>query len=386
VDLAAALLIIRSTRRDLSFVTRSFRLEEITMSPEARLYPMQCLPGYFNTHPGLQVGTQLSPLCSDEEIQFVRQLGVDWALIGDPGEHTVARYREIKRRFEDQGIGVYTIRDHAIGENMEEITLNLPGRDEKVAAYLNYVRMLGEAGIRYARYAHMGNGIWSSAREPIRGGATGRAFHLDAPSKGYWVRREWEGPLTHGRAYSEQEIWDNYAYFIERVVQVAEDVNVYVGIHPDDPPVPVLGGVPRPIFSSFEGYRRALEIADSDHVGVSLCLGCWLEGGSYMGKDALETIRYFGSQKRIWIVDFRNVSAPIPEGGFVETYMDAGYMNMFRVMRTLREVDYDGVVWSDHLPEMVGGRHAAEGYSVGYLRALVQAANTEAEDRAAAKA
>jgi mannonate dehydratase len=121
-------------------------------------------------------------------------------------------------------------------------------------------------------------------------------------------------------------------------------------------------------------------------VGVSLCLGCWLEGGSYMGKDALETIRYFGSQKRIWIVDFRNVSAPIPEGGFVETYMDAGYMNMFRVMRTLREVDYDGVVWSDHLPEMVGGRHAAEGYSVGYLRALVQAANTEAEDRAAAKA
>jgi len=74
-----------------------------------------------------------------------------------------------------------------------------------------------------------------------------------------------------------------------------------------------------------------------------------------MGKDAIETIRYFGSQKRIYIVDFRNVSAPIPEGGFVETYMDDGYMNMFRVMRALREVNYDGMVWSDHLPQMVEG-------------------------------
>lgn len=33
---------------------------------------------------------------------------------------------------------------------MEEITLNLKGRDEKVAEYLRYIRNLGEAGIHYS--------------------------------------------------------------------------------------------------------------------------------------------------------------------------------------------------------------------------------------------
>jgi len=47
------------------------------------------------------------------------------------------------------------------------------------------------------------------------------------------------------------------------VAPVAEAAGVRIGIHPDDPPVPELGGIPRCIFGSFEGYRRALEIADS---------------------------------------------------------------------------------------------------------------------------
>lgn len=351
------------------------------MGSDVRGYAMKCLPGYFNAKPGLQVGTQLAPTASEEEIQFTKQVGVDWVVVGDPGEHSVAKYLEIKKRFEDHGLSVYTIRDGKIGENMQEITLNLPGRDEKLAAYLRYIRNLGGAGIRYARYAHMGNGIWSTDREEIRGGSMSRAFRLPNARQGRWGSTIFEGPLTHGREYSVQEIWDNYTYFIEHVVPVAEEMDVFVGIHPDDPPVSVLGGVPRPIFSSFEGYRQAMEIANSAHVGVSLCLGCWLEGGADMGKDVIETIRYFGSQHRIYIVDFRNVSAPIAEGGFVETYMDDGYMDMFRVMQALREVDYDGVVWSDHLPQMVGGRYAAEAFSVGYLRALVQAVNSLAGPR-----
>ena len=66
-----------------------------------------------------------------------------------------------------------------------------------------------------------------------------------------------------------------------------------IGIHPDDPPVDELGGIPRCIFSNFDGYKRALEIADSPNVGMCLCVGCWLEGGSKMGKDVFETIQLF---------------------------------------------------------------------------------------------
>ena len=343
-------------------------------------HPMKSIPGYMSSSPGIQIATSLRPDATEEEMQFAQQLGVEWLIVGDPGEHTPERYRVLREKFESHGLRIYTILNLHDGHNMEEITLNLPGRDAKIAAYLSYLRALGEADIHYTRYAHMGNGIWSTEREPIRGGAISRAFRLDRAEEGHWMDRTWRTPLTHGRTYTTQEIWDNYTYFVEKVVPVAEASNVYIGMHPDDPPVPELGGVPRPIFANFAGYQRALDIADSPNIGLCLCVGCWLEGGDWMGVDVTESIHHFGGQRKIFDVHLRNVTAPIPEGGFVETYMDAGYGDMHRVVQAFRRAGYDGVLWSDHLPQMVGGRHAAEAYSVGYLRAMIQAVNNEFAD------
>ena len=57
---------------------------------------------------------------------------------------------------------------------------------------------------------------------------------------------------------AKEELWENYTYFIKQVVPVAEELGMRIGIHPDDPPVPELGGVPRCIFGNFDGYVRAL--------------------------------------------------------------------------------------------------------------------------------
>ena len=73
-------------------------------------------------------------------------------------------------------------------------------------------------------------------------------------------------------------------------------------------------------FQRFEGYKRALEIADSPNVGMCFCVGCWLEGGELMGKDVIESIRYFGERNKIFKVHFRNVDQPLPH--FVETFVD----------------------------------------------------------------
>ena len=132
----------------------------------------------------------------------------------------------------------------------------------------------------------MANGIWSTGeRADPRRGAWRAPSTSTRPRPAAGSGRTWQAPLTHGRAYSEDELWDNYAYFIRKVVPVAEEAGVYIGIHPDDPPVYPLGGVPRCIFGNFDGYKRALEIADSPNVGMCLCVGCWLEGGPAMGKD-----------------------------------------------------------------------------------------------------
>jgi mannonate dehydratase len=181
--------------------------------------------------------------------------------------------------------------------------------------------------------------------------------------------------LSHGRKYTDDEIWENFKYFIQAVAPVAEEAGVRIGIHPDDPPVPELAGVPRCIFSNFEGYRRALEIANSPNVGICLCVGCWLEGGDLMGKDVLDTIRYFGEQKKLFKVHFRNVNAPLPH--FVETFIDDGYMDMYQVMKALREVDFDGVIIADHIPMMTNDPRVGTAFTIGYIKALVERVNAE---------
>ena len=59
-------------------------------------------------------------------------------------------------------------------------------------------------------------------------------------------------------------------------------------------------------------------------------------------------IRYFGA-KKIWKIHFRNVSAPLPH--FVETFMDNGYYDMYKIMKALRDVNFDGIVILDHSPD-----------------------------------
>ncbi|RJP31698.1 MAG: D-mannonate dehydratase [Candidatus Omnitrophota bacterium] len=347
---------------------------DIHPNPSDQGHPLT-IPGYFGSHPGIQIGTQLPPNASDEDMQFTRQLGVEWVMTSlPPADHTLENYQALQRKFAAQGLKIYRLGNHSC-HNMEEITLNLPGRDEKVEEYLRYIRLMGKAGIHYSTYAHMGNGIWSTKAEAIRGGAEARALRLDQNPVGYWADKKWREPLSHGRRYSEEELWVNYTYFIRKVAPVAEEAGVYIGIHPDDPPVYDLGGIPRCIFGTFAGYKRALEIADSPNIGVCLCVGCWLEGGPQMGKNVVEAICYFAEQKKLFKVHFRNVSEPLPKG-FVETFLDDGYMNMCHVIRALHDAQYNGAVISDHIPHMIGGRHAAEAFAVGYIKALIQAATS----------
>ena len=329
-----------------------------------------------NVGPGIKVAAQMSPEPSEGDLQFVKQMGVEYVVLWTDGERANYDYFASRRElFEKVGLKIYGFGNSDI-HNQEAIVLNLPNRDEKIEEYKRYIRALGKAGIPYTTYAHMGNGIWSTEREYTRGGASARAFNVDNVQEGYWRDRVYKMPLSHGREYSKDEIWDNFTYFIKEAAPAAEEAGVMIGIHPDDPPVPELGGIPRCIFSNFEGYKRALEIADSPNVGVCFCVGCWLEGGELMGKDVLESIRYFGERGKIFKVHFRTVDKPLPH--FVETFVDDGYMDMYQVMKVMREVDFKGVAIPDHIPLMANDHRVGTAYTIAYMNALVKWANEEA--------
>ena len=325
--------------------------------------------------PGIKVSLQISGEATDEDLQFAQQLGVEYVNIPTGGDKaTLENFVRLKKRVDAAGLKVWNIGNSNV-HNMPEVTLNLPGRDQKIEEYKNYLRNLARAGIFYTTYAHMGNGIWSSEREFTRGGSSARAFDLARNPKGYWGRAVFESPLTHGRKYSKEELWDNYTYFIKQVAPLAEELGMRIGIHPDDPPVPELGGVPRCIFGNFDGYVRALGIANSPNIGVCLCAGTWMEGGEHMGKDVFQAARSFAKMDKLWKIHFRNVSAPVPH--FVETFVDNGYTDMYKLMKTLVDVDFRGALIADHVPGMVGGSRTGWAYSIGYIKALLRATSSE---------
>ena len=335
----------------------------------------------YTNAPGIKFSSSDAPATpTDDDLLFFTQIGVQYVSVNStPDLRTTEGFMKTKKRYADAGITVWNIGNDDV-HNMSEVTLNLPGRDQKIEEYKQFLRNLSKAGIYYATYAHMGNGIWHSGREAIRG-AEARAFDMANPNiYGEWNGKKFLPPLSHGRVYTEKEIWDNYTYFIKQVVPVAEEVGVRIGIHPDDPPMPMLAGVPRCIFASFEGYKRALEIADSPNIGICLCCGTWNEGGrTLMGNDPVEMIQYFGAEK-IWKLHFRNVSAPLPH--FVETFMDNGYYDMYRIAKAAVAAKLDGIVILDHTPEVVGGLYAEYAYGFAYMKTLFHAAQAEAQPNA----
>jgi mannonate dehydratase len=330
----------------------------------------------------LKLGFGQFPANADDELlTFTRQFGVEWVSVW-VGEKDVSveNFTDIINRFGKYGIKCWLIGSE-IGKHKDAITLNLPGRDEKIEEFLNYLRICGKVGLHNFTLGYSADGVWSTGSEPIRGGVGGKSFDLEKAKKvgaaSGFGKPLFPDKLIHGRLYTEKEIWDNWEYYMRKVVPVAEENEVRIGFHPDDPPLPILGGVPR-ICTSFEGYKRAIEIADSPYVGLCLCVGCWLAGGDAkgMGKGVVDVIHYFGKQNKIFKVHFRNVERPLPHSR--ETFLDDGYMDMYKVMKALREENNDCMIIDDHIPPgTVGGWKVGRAFNIGYMRALLERANEE---------
>jgi len=326
----------------------------------------------------------------DERIRFLKQIGVEDVFPNphpDPPEDavgftvrqddvpTVAELTSIRDRFADHGVrftGVHSLYPHIY----DDIMFGREGRDDQIEAIQTLVRNMGEAGIGILGYQWNPAGVVEHvySREEIRGGATHTHIDLTAiddpeePFEGQELDRE----------YTEAEFWENYQYFLERVVPVAEDADVRLAVHPADPPVvEKLGGIPR-LLRDFDAFKKAIELYDSDHHGLKLCLGCFSE----MDEDVFDVVRYFGERDRIVMIHFRDVIGTMPT--YTETFPDdpKGNYDEYRLAELLEKVGYTGPLLPDHYPSLEGDtdwQHASRGFSVGYIKALITVVRHESE-------
>ena len=176
--------------------------------------------------------------------------------------------------------------------------------------------------------------------------------------------------LTEAGTQTDIQIWDNYKYFMDKVLPVAEACKVKLALHPDDPPVPSLQGVSR-IFRNVENFDKALELYPSDYNGITFCQGSF----AAMNEDIPSLIRHFG--RKIFFVHFRDIRGNAD--AFEETFHDEGQTDMKACMRAYKEIGFDGVTRTDHAPVMAGESGENPAYEMlghifatGYLKGLLE--------------
>lgn len=313
----------------------------------------------------IKLSAQISSDPTDEELLFLRQLGLDHCYTWVNDEQTNYEYlAQLVERVANAGLTLYNVGNFNIGKS-PKIHLGLDGRDKDIDRFAQMLHDLNRVGINTTTFTWEPDQVWSSPRRDNRF-ASARYVNL-AELK--------ERQMTHEREYTLDELWENFSYLMERIIPVAEETGVRLALHPNDPPTDALGGIPC-LINSRERYNHAFEIANSPMLGMEFCTGCWLEGGDDFG-DVLAGIEQFVTDGRVFIVHFRNVTASHPE--FTETFLDNGYFDMYQAMKTFVANGYDGTMILDHTPTFVGDYHLGAGtaYAIGYMRALIERAEDE---------
>lgn len=306
---------------------------------------------------------------TEEQLLFVKQCGCDDFLLNTPKLPGDTRWEyedlvALRERSEAAGLRLMALENVPV-RFYDQIMLGAPGRDEQLANMQHIVRSMGRAGIPILGYHWMPNSVWRTNWEaPVRGGACSNAFRMEEAK---------DAPLSHGRVYTEAEMWDNYDWYLSRMLPVCEEAGVRMALHPDDPPVPSLGGVAR-LFRNFEGFARAMETHPSPMHGLDFCHGCWSEMRA--GEGVLEAIEYFGSRGRLFYIHFRDVVGGAED--FTEVFLGDGNMEPVTVMKALKDVGFRGFIIDDHVPRMVNDTpwcHRGRAWSTGYLQALLRSVN-----------
>ena len=260
----------------------------------------------------------------------------------------------------------------------EDIKLGRPNRDRLIANYCESVRTMGELGISVLCYNFMPVFDWmrTDLAMVLPDGSTALAYD-DAALTAIDIGRgtgdlpgwaatydaaELRGLREAYRSVHPERLWDHLAYFLERVVPVAEQAGVRMAIHPDDPPWTIFG-LPRIICRGAD-LERLLKLVDRPANGVTFCTGSL---GALLENDLPAMVRRLGP--RIHFAHCRNVRVT-GEHQFHETPHPSacGGVDLGEVLRALRDTGFTGPMRPDH-GRMIWGERGRPGYGL-YDRAL----------------
>ncbi|MGQ3477155.1 mannonate dehydratase [Paenibacillus sp. TY11] len=321
-------------------------------------------------------------------LEQIRQIpgveGIVWALHDIPAGEEWPLERIVAFREQAVQAGFH----HEVVESVnvhEDIKLGRPTRDQYISNYIRTLEKLGQNDVKVVCYNFMPIFDWlrTDLHKELEDGSTALFFEksrIEGIDPFELVRRinenssltmpGWEPErLEHLTALfeayahvTEEDLWENLAYFLEAVIPAAERSGIRMAIHPDDPPWSVFG-LPR-IITSQAHLRRLLALYDSPANGITLCSGSL---GANPNHDIISMIHEF--KDRIPFAHIRNVRVSA-NGDFIETShrTQDGTVHIAGIVQAYHDVGFTGYVRPDH-GRHLWGEQCRPGYGL-YDRAL----------------
>ena len=141
-----------------------------------------------------------------------------------------------------------------------------------------------------------------------------------------------EAPVQKFREFLElykgidkKQLRENMKYFLEAIMPVCEECNMNMCVHPDDPPIEILG-LPR-IVRTEEDIQWFLDAVPNKHNGLTFCAGS-LSAGAY--NNVVEMAKKFAS--RTHFVHLRSCHI-FPNGDFTEASHLGGRADLIELCR-----------------------------------------------------
>jgi mannonate dehydratase len=297
-----------------------------------------------------------------------------WGRAGDPDQlWTVEELLSLRRSINDAGLELAAI-ENLDPAHWHDVLLDGPKKRQQLENVKTLIRRVGEAGIPILGYNFSIAGVCGRVSGPFaRGGAVsvGMDGPLDAPMpRGMAWNMVYDPDAPSGTvpAASHDELWQRLGDFLHEALPVAEASGVVLAAHPDDPPMPSMRGQPRLVYKP-QLFQKLLDLHPSPANALEFCIGTMAE---MTEGDVYEATDHYSRQGKLAYVHFRNVTGKVPY--YRETFIDDGDVDMFRLLRILKQNSFDGVLIPDHAPQMTCDApwHAGMAYALGYIKAALQ--------------
>ena len=158
------------------------------------------------------------------------------------------------------------------------------------------------------------------------------------------------------KGIDKEKLRENMKYFLEAIMPVCEETGINMCVHPDDPPIPVLG-LPR-IVNSDKDIEWFLSAVDNPHNGLTFCAGSLSAG---IQNDVVALARKYA--KRTHFVHLRSCHI-FPNGDFTEASHLGGRADIIELARIFESENPGLPMRVDHGMTMLGDE--SRGYNAGY--------------------